>query len=117
MTSKYCMQVIGLHDGGYGLLLGQAMFCARKLYALFVSLATANDNFAVVPIIALPRRPNGGSYDLDYIRSNIVNKSNRYGLVISPSGTLSPLLSRRLSCPALQVCNLFYSILLHLLHS
>ncbi|GBB93074.1 hypothetical protein RclHR1_02100023 [Rhizophagus clarus] len=46
--------IIGLHQKGYGLLLGQATFSSIKLYCHWVTMSTNDDDFIVTPFNMLP---------------------------------------------------------------
>ncbi|CAG8853322.1 29805_t:CDS:2, partial [Gigaspora margarita] len=46
--------IIGLHQKGYGLLLGQANFSCSKIYCHWATMSTDDDNFIVVPFCMLP---------------------------------------------------------------
>ncbi|CAG8544963.1 22226_t:CDS:2 [Gigaspora margarita] len=46
--------VIGLHQKGYGALLGQATFTCSKIYCHWATMSTDKDNFIVVPFNMLP---------------------------------------------------------------
>ncbi|CAG8812966.1 4702_t:CDS:2, partial [Cetraspora pellucida] len=74
--------VIGLHQKGYGALLGQATFTCSKMYCHWATMSTDDDDFIVVPFNMLPAEklnsPNQKEVEKqkDKIRELIVNKSN-----------------------------------------
>ncbi|CAG8734348.1 8858_t:CDS:2, partial [Racocetra fulgida] len=74
--------VIGLHQKGYGALLGQATFTCSKMYCHWATMSTDDDDFIVVPFNMLPvERLNSPNLkevknQKQRIRELIVNKSN-----------------------------------------
>ncbi|CAG8788122.1 32436_t:CDS:2 [Gigaspora margarita] len=74
--------VIGLHQKGYGALLGQATFTCSKIYCHWATMSTDKDNFIVVPFNMLPAEklnpPNLKEVkkQKQKIRELIVTKSN-----------------------------------------
>ncbi|CAG8594035.1 11224_t:CDS:2 [Dentiscutata erythropus] len=74
--------VIGLHQKGYGALLGQATFTCSKIYCHWATMSTDKDNFIVVPFNMLPAEklnpPNLEEVkeQKQKIRELIVTKSN-----------------------------------------
>ncbi|CAG8618746.1 17081_t:CDS:2, partial [Racocetra fulgida] len=74
--------VIGLHQRGYGALLGQATFTCSKIYCYWATMSTDKDNFIVIPFNMLPAEklnpPNlkEVKQQKQKIRELIVTKSN-----------------------------------------
>ncbi|GES83006.1 PLP-dependent transferase [Rhizophagus clarus] len=74
--------IIGLHQKGYGLLLGQATFSSIKLYCHWATMSTNDDDFIVTPFNMLPTEkclpPNLEEIEKQkqLIRSLIVEKYN-----------------------------------------
>ena len=74
-------EVIGLHRGGYGGLLGEAMFTSVKMYAHWATMTLESDTLVVVPLIMLPAEREGKSAEeveaqRAFIRRNIVDRPN-----------------------------------------
>ncbi|CAG8599100.1 46_t:CDS:10, partial [Diversispora eburnea] len=75
-------EIIGLHQKGYGLLLGQVNFSCSKIYCHWATMSTEEDDFIVVPLIMLPAEkcspPNPEKVEKQKrdIRKLIVGKSN-----------------------------------------
>ncbi|RIB26875.1 pyridoxal phosphate-dependent transferase [Gigaspora rosea] len=70
---------IGLHQKGYGLLLGQATFSCTKIYCHWATMSTKDDDFIVTPFNMLPAEKLGPK-EVDElkqeIRTLIVEKTN-----------------------------------------
>ncbi|CAH3028791.1 unnamed protein product, partial [Porites evermanni] len=64
-------KVIGLHKDGYGRLLAECMFTAKVLYCYLVCMAEDDDDFVVEMTKPLP-----AGVTKDYIRNNIIGKTN-----------------------------------------
>lgn len=74
-------EVIGLHRGGYGGLLGEAMFTSVKMYAHWATMTLESDTLIVVPLNMLPAEREGKSVEeveaqRAFIRRNIVDRPN-----------------------------------------
>ncbi|KAH9842546.1 uncharacterized protein C8Q71DRAFT_699191 [Rhodofomes roseus] len=75
-------EVIGLHRGGYGGLLGEAMFTSVKMYAHWVTMTLESDTLIVIPMNVLPAERDGKldeevGAQLAFIKRNIVDRPNR----------------------------------------
>jgi glutamate/tyrosine decarboxylase-like PLP-dependent enzyme len=69
-------EVIGLHDKGYGALLGEAVFSCVKMYAHLATMSTDTTDFIVTSMNALPS--NTGHDDLkQFIRDRILDVDNK----------------------------------------
>ncbi|CAG8514963.1 uncharacterized protein OCT59_017920 [Rhizophagus irregularis] len=86
--------IIGLHQKGYGLLLGQATFSSIKLYCHWATMSTDDDNFIVTPFNMLPTEncflPNLEKIkeEKHLIRTLIVEKSNHEIIECDPAKEL-----------------------------
>ncbi|GES83010.1 PLP-dependent transferase [Rhizophagus clarus] len=82
VATWFSHDVIGLHQKGYGLLLGQATFSSIKLYCHWATMSTNDDDFIVTPFNMLPAEkcfpPNLEEIEKQkqLIRSLIVEKCN-----------------------------------------
>ncbi|KAF8813146.1 PLP-dependent transferase [Phlegmacium glaucopus] len=71
-------EVIGLHQDGYGALLGEAVFSCVKMYAHLATMSTDQTEFIVVPLNALPTNVLPVGIDLkEFIRTRILPVSNK----------------------------------------
>ncbi|KZT73992.1 hypothetical protein DAEQUDRAFT_720836 [Daedalea quercina L-15889] len=75
-------EVIGLHRGGYGGLLGEAMFTSVKMYAHWATMTLESDTLIVTPFNMLPAEREGRPVEeveaqRAFIRRNIVDRPNR----------------------------------------
>ena len=75
-------RVIPTNRTGYGTILGKSLFNSKRLYAALVSMAEQEDPFIIVPLQRLPAERNGldpkaVAAELEYIRQNIVPKTNK----------------------------------------
>ncbi|KAH7924193.1 PLP-dependent transferase [Leucogyrophana mollusca] len=52
-------ETIGLHRGGYGLILGEAMFTSVKIYSQWVTMGLRSSRVTVTPFIMLPTELEG----------------------------------------------------------
>ncbi|KAK8121519.1 Pyridoxal-dependent decarboxylase conserved domain [Apiospora kogelbergensis] len=80
---------LGLHQEGYGRLLGEAIFSCTKLYCHWATMTprpqdgrshkVPADALIVVPLIRLPSEIGGEEVEAqkDYIRNNILGRDNR----------------------------------------
>ncbi|KAI0948556.1 hypothetical protein AcV7_009267 [Taiwanofungus camphoratus] len=74
-------EVIGLHKGGYGGLLGEAMFTSVKMYSHWVTMTLDSDTLIVAPLNMLPAEQDGKSQEdveeqRKWIRKYITNRDN-----------------------------------------
>ncbi|KAF3762117.1 pyridoxal-dependent decarboxylase conserved domain protein [Cryphonectria parasitica EP155] len=74
-------KTLGLHESGYGRLLGEAVFTCTKLYCYWATLTEPTSDLIVVPLIRLPAEKEGGDQQKieeqkDYIRKRILGVSN-----------------------------------------
>ncbi|KZS99831.1 uncharacterized protein LAESUDRAFT_667508 [Laetiporus sulphureus 93-53] len=74
-------EVIGLHRGGYGALLGEAMFTSVKMYSQWATMSLDSDVLVVTPFIMLPAEREGKSEgEIDeqrrYIKEFITDRPN-----------------------------------------
>ncbi|KAJ7785194.1 pyridoxal phosphate-dependent transferase [Mycena maculata] len=74
-------RVIGLHQNGYGTLLGEAMFTSVKMYSQWATMSLRSSNLIVVPFTKLPAEEDGKpkneiEKERAYIQMNIVNRDN-----------------------------------------
>lgn len=74
-------EVIGLHRGGYGALLGEAMFTSIKMYAHWATMTLESDTLIVVPFNMLPAEREGKSVEeveaqRAFIKRNIADRPN-----------------------------------------
>ncbi|GAT21294.1 group II decarboxylase [Aspergillus luchuensis] len=82
-------ETIGLNPGGYGLLLGKALFASVKLYCHLATMTIGDDDegdddLIVVPFCMLPSEQNGTVpwtsrpvlEERNWIRNHIINHSN-----------------------------------------
>ncbi|CAG8628757.1 15509_t:CDS:2, partial [Racocetra persica] len=70
---------IGLHQKGYGMLLGQATFSCTKIYCHWATMSTKDDDFIVTPFNMLPAEklgPDEVECQKQEIRTLIVGKTN-----------------------------------------
>lgn len=75
-------EVIGLHRGGYGALLGEAMFTSVKMYAHWVTMSLDSDVLIVVPLVRLPaERAGRPAAEVEaqrrFVRERIRDRPNR----------------------------------------
>ncbi|OSX64773.1 hypothetical protein POSPLADRAFT_1044229 [Postia placenta MAD-698-R-SB12] len=75
-------EVIGLHRGGYGALLGEAMFTSVKMYAHWVTMSLDSDVLIVVPLVRLPaERAGRPAAEVEaqrrFVRDRIRDRPNR----------------------------------------
>jgi len=75
-------EVIGLHRGGYGGLLGEAMFTSVKMYCHWATMTLGSDTLIVTPFNMLPAEREGKSDEevaeqRRYIKDFILNRTNR----------------------------------------
>ncbi|KAH7911139.1 pyridoxal phosphate-dependent transferase [Hygrophoropsis aurantiaca] len=52
-------ETIGLHRGGYGIMLGEAMFTSVKMYSQWVTMGLRSSRLTVTPFIMLPSELEG----------------------------------------------------------
>ncbi|EGO20111.1 hypothetical protein SERLADRAFT_452847 [Serpula lacrymans var. lacrymans S7.9] len=52
-------ETIGLHKGGYGMILGESMFTTVKMYSHYVTMGMKSSRLIVVPYIMLPSEQEG----------------------------------------------------------
>ncbi|KAI6653662.1 glutamic acid decarboxylase [Oopsacas minuta] len=75
-------RTIPLNNHGYGLILGQCMFSVKRFYCQWMMLAQKNDPFVISMIHPLPKIIIGPflgkseEYIKDYIKNNIIGKTN-----------------------------------------
>ncbi len=71
-------KVIRPSKGGYGKIIGKALFNCKKLYARLLCMARPQDRFTVVPVPRLPAEISGGNVDkqIQFIREKIDGASN-----------------------------------------
>ncbi|PCH38473.1 hypothetical protein WOLCODRAFT_97200 [Wolfiporia cocos MD-104 SS10] len=75
-------EVLGLHRGGYGALLGEAMFTSVKMYSHWVTMGLDSHTLLVTPLTMLPAERDGAGAEAveaqrRYIRECITNRPNR----------------------------------------
>jgi hypothetical protein len=72
------LQVIRPTESGHGRLLGQAMFCAKRLYAALRTMFGPGDPFIVVPLARLPAEIAGQGVDeqVEEVRRLICDRTN-----------------------------------------
>ncbi|KAF8271959.1 pyridoxal phosphate-dependent transferase [Lactarius quietus] len=60
-------EVIGLHNGGFGYLLGQAVFASTKMYGHWATMSLDHPNLLVVPFRMLPSEigPDASAENVD----------------------------------------------------
>ncbi|KAJ7043065.1 pyridoxal phosphate-dependent transferase [Mycena alexandri] len=78
-------RVIGLHENGYGRLLGEAMFTSVKMYSQWATMSLRSNSLVVVPFTKIPAEEDGRpkseiEQQRNYIQKSIVNRDN-YELV------------------------------------
>ncbi|RHZ77170.1 hypothetical protein Glove_184g147 [Diversispora epigaea] len=82
VAAWFSHEIIGLHQKGYGLLLGQATYSCSKIYCHWATMSTEEDDFIVIPFNMLPAEklspPNSKEVEKQKrdIRKLIVGKSN-----------------------------------------
>lgn len=54
-------RVIRPTPSGYGMIIGQALFSCRKLYARFLSMSNGKDPFVIIPLPRIPAQRHGGN--------------------------------------------------------
>jgi glutamate/tyrosine decarboxylase-like PLP-dependent enzyme len=74
-------QVIPLDQSGYGKILGKCLFNSKRLYSAFITAASEEDPFIVVPFQRLPAEKKGESPEkikaqYEFIKNEIVPKTN-----------------------------------------
>ncbi|KAH9003900.1 pyridoxal phosphate-dependent transferase [Lactarius hatsudake] len=74
-------EVIGLHSGGFGNLLGQSVFTSTKMYGHWATMSLDHPNLLVVPFRMLPSElgPNTSTENVDeerrYIRDVLLGRA------------------------------------------
>ncbi|KAI9464909.1 pyridoxal phosphate-dependent transferase [Lactarius psammicola] len=74
-------EVIGLHSGGFGYLLGQSVFASTKMYGHWATMSLDHPNLLVVPFRMLPSEmgPDASAEDVDeerrYIRDVLLRRT------------------------------------------
>ena len=86
-------KVIRPNTDGYGKLLGECLFNAKRLYAALVCLNIQNLPFFIVPLVPIPAIQNNQSpaqvqKQYEFIRDRIVNKTNQQLLADSEAFSL-----------------------------
>lgn len=76
-------RTIPLDNTGYGQILGECLFSAKIYYCYWLTLAEESDCFEIQTLVPLPKaiqagtaRLEGKEQILNFIRENIINKSN-----------------------------------------
>ncbi|PSS37347.1 hypothetical protein PHLCEN_2v824 [Hermanssonia centrifuga] len=76
-------EVIGLHKGGYGALLGESLFTGVKFYCYWATMDMDDPDLIVIPFNMLPSEMKSGATLADveaekiFIRDRILKPSNR----------------------------------------